>query len=322
MIKRLLVLATFCIGAASLSAGAATYPTKPVRVILPFAAGGQSDVVARIITAKMATQLGQPIVVENMGGAGGIVAALATSRATPDGYTLLFANASTLTIAPNLQPANRISPEKAFIPVGTATTFPLVLAVGKNSPHKTITDLVKFAKTHPGQLSYASPGNGTTPHLLAESLAADQHVELLHVPYQGGAPALNALLGGQVDFYFDAPAILLPQIRAGKVRAIAVTGRQRNPLLPDVQTVNENGMPQLTLESWSALMAPSGTDPAVIERLRLAMDAALSDEGVVAQLQERGYSVLRSSQKETSERIQREHANWARLIRERKIAPN
>lgn len=295
-----------------------TYPSRPIKMILPFATGGQSDVVARLIAARMSTGLGQPIVVENLGGAGGMNAAAAVARAAADGYTVFLANASTLTIAPYLQKSTKVDPA-AFTPISTSTKFPLVLVVNAKSPFNSLADVVAAGKANPGKLNYASPGVGTTPHLIGETFRRESGVDITHVPYKGGAPALNDLLAAQVDLYFEAPATLTQQIAAGKLRALAVTGKTRIQALPQVLTVAEQGMPKLTLESWSALVAPPGTPANVVARLRIETEKVLKSPEIVGKLQDLGFEATTSTPEELTRMIRDEGRHWAQLIKERNI---
>lgn len=303
----------------NLTASAAdAYPSRPIKVILPFATGGQSDVVARLIAQRMSVGLGQALVVENVPGAGGMIAAANVKRAAPDGYTIFLANASTLTIAPYLQKRTTVDPA-AFTPITTVSQFPLVLVVSSNSPYKSLADVVAAAKAKPGKISFASPGYGTTPHLAGEALMREAHISLTHVPYKGGGPALNDLLGGQVDLFFEAPVNLLPQIHAGKLRALALTSKARMPQLPEVLTVAEQGFPKLTLESWSAFVAPPGTPSAIVKRLRVEAEKVLKSEDIVSILRERGFEATHSTPEELARMVRDEGIAWSRLIKERNI---
>lgn len=294
------------------------YPSRPIKMILPFATGGQSDVVARLIAARMSTGLGQPIVVENVPGAGGMIAAAAVARAPADGYTVFLANASTLTIAPYLQKNSKVDPA-AFTPITTSTQFPLVLVVNAKSPFKSLADVVAAGKANPGKLNYASPGVGTTPHLIGETFRREAGIDITHVPYKGGAPALNDLLAGQVDLYFEAPATLTQQIAAGKLRALAVTGKSRIKALPLVLTVAEQGMPKLTLESWSALVAPPATPADVVARLRVETEKVLKSPDMTGKLEEMGFEATTSTPAELTRMIRDEGRTWAQLIKDRNI---
>ncbi|QUN31883.1 tripartite tricarboxylate transporter substrate binding protein (plasmid) [Cupriavidus sp. KK10] len=314
-----LAVAATVVPTAGMSADA--YPSKPIKLVLPFAAGGQSDVVARIAAERLTSALGQPLVVENVGGAGGMIAASKVARSPADGYTLFLPNASTLTIAPHLQPGSGVTPS-SFAPIATVSQFPLVLVVNSNSPYKSLADVIAAAKSKPGKLSFASPGVGTTPHLAGETFSQEAGITITTVPYKGGAPALNDLLAGQVDLYFEAPATIVPQIQAGKLRALAVTGKKRMAALPNVPTVAEQGFPKLTLESWAALVAPKGTPPAIIERLRTEIEKVVKSQDFTRKLEERGFEPLSTSPAELARMINEESVRWGQIIKERRITVN
>lgn len=321
--KRRTILSTIALASSWLgitaASGAEAYPTKPIKLVLPFTTGGQSDVVARMIAERLARGLGQPVIVENIGGAGGMIAAANVARAAPDGYTLFLPNASTLTIAPFLQKGDN-SKLPAFTPITTVTQFPLVLIVNSNSPYQTLADVIAAAKARPGKLSIASPGYGTTPHLVAETFKREADVDITHVPYKGGAPALNDVLGGQVDLYFEAPTTLLSQIQAGKIRPLAVTSTTRMRTLPAVPTVGELGMPKLSLESWSAFVAPPKTPAEIVAKLRAEIDKVMKSEDMESRLRERGFEPTSSTPEGLARMIRDEGATWSQLIKERKIS--
>lgn len=314
-----LALATTTLPGTALAAD--PYPSQPIKLILPFAAGGQSDVIARMVAERLRPALGQPVVVENVAGAGGMIAAARVARAPADGYTLFLPNASTLTIAPHLQEGSGVT-GSSFEPIATVSQFPLVLVVNSNSPHRSLAEVIAAAKSAPGKISFASPGVGTTPHLAGESLSREAGISITHVPYKGGAPALNDLLSGQVDLYFEAPATIVSQIQAGKLRALAVTGKKRMASLPNVPTVTEQGFPNLTLESWSAFVAPKGTPAAVVERLRTEIQKVVKSDDFDRKLDERGFEPLSISRAELVQTINGEFVRWGQVIKERRITAN
>jgi len=297
------------------------YPSQPIKLVLPFAAGGQSDVVARIAAERLNSALGQPVVVENVGGAGGMIAATKVARSPADGYTIFLPNASTMTIAPHLQPGSGVTPS-SFTPIATVSQFPLVLVVNSNSPYQSFADVIAAAKSKPGKLSFATPGIGTTPHLAGETFSQEAGISLMSVPYKGGAPALNDLLAGQVDLYFEAPATIVPQIQAGKLRALAVTGKKRNEALPNVPTVAELGFPKLTLESWAAFVAPKGTPQPIIDRLRTEIEKVVNSPDFTRKLEERGFDPLWTSPAELARMITEESVRWGQVIKDRNITVN
>jgi tripartite-type tricarboxylate transporter receptor subunit TctC len=314
-----LALATTALPVTSLAAE--PYPSQPIKLILPFAAGGQSDVIARMVAERLRPALGQPVVVENVAGAGGMIAAARVARSPVDGYTLFLPNASTLTIAPHLQESSGVKPS-SFEPIATVSQFPLVLVVNSNSPYKSLADVIVAAKSKPGKISFASPGVGTTPHLAGEILSQQAGISIIHVAYKGGAPALNDILAGQVDLYFEAPATIVAQIQAGKLRPLAVTGQKRMASLPNVPTVTEQGFPKLTLESWSAFVAPKGTPSVIIDRLRSEIEKVVKSEDFERKLEERGFEPLSISRAELAQTINGESARWAQVIKDRRITAN
>jgi tripartite-type tricarboxylate transporter receptor subunit TctC len=324
IIDKLLACGALAAAATILPSGslaADAYPSQPIKLVLPFAAGGQSDVVARIAAERLSSTLGQPLVVENVAGAGGMIAASKVARSPADGYTIFLPNASTLTIAPHLQPGSGITPA-SFTPIAAVSQFPLVLVVNTNSPYKSMADVIAAAKSKPGKLSFATPGVGTTPHLAGETFSQEAGITLTAVPYKGGAPALNDLLAGQVDLYFEAPATIVPQIQAGKLRALAVTGRKRNAALPNVPTVAELGFPKLTLDSWAAFVAPKGTPQAIIDRLRTEIEKVVKSPDFTRKLEERGFEPLSTSPAELARMINEESVRWGQVIKDRHITVN
>jgi tripartite-type tricarboxylate transporter receptor subunit TctC len=300
-------------GGGALAADA--YPSKPVKIVLPFAAGAQADSVARIIAERLAVGLGQPVVVENVAGAGGLIAASAVGRAAPDGYTLFIANQSTLAIVPFLQK----KPQIDFTPITMATSFPLVLVANADAKAKSFAEFVQAAKSNPNGLTYASPGYGTIPHLVGELLKTEGGVNLTHLAYKGSAPAMVDLLGGQVDLLFDAPASLLPQIEAGKLRALVVTSKGRMPLLPNVPTMTEVGLPKLTFESWSAVVAPPGTPREIVARLKVELDKVLKSKDIISNFQGRGFEAITSTPEQLAAAIRDESRTWSQFIKDRHI---
>jgi len=314
-----LALATAVLPGTSLAAD--PYPSQPIKLVLPFAAGGQSDVIARIVADRLRPALGQPVIVENVAGAGGMIAAERVARAPADGYTLFLPNASTLTIAPHLQESSGVK-ASSFEPIATVSQFPLVLVVNSNSPYKSLAEVIAAAKSKPDKISFASPGVGTTPHLAGETFSQEAGISITHVPYRGGAPALNDLLGGHVDLYFEAPATIVSQIQAGTLRPLAVTGRKRMASLPNVPTVTEQGFPKVTLESWSAFVVPKGSPLPIIDRLRSEIEKVVKSEDFERKLEERGFEPLSSSRAELARMIDAESVRWAQVIKERRITVN
>ena len=252
------------------------YPTKPIHLIVPFPPGGPTDIVGRLVGQKLAAGLGQPVIVENRPGAGGTVGSTAAAKVPADGYTLLYGSTSTLAIAPALYRDLAYDPRSAFAPISLVSRGAIVAAVNAELPAHTLQEFIALAKQSPGKLSYASAGSGTPPHLAAELFKSIAGVDLLHVPYKGGAPAINDLIGGQVQAIFEGQVVLLPHIKSGRVRALAITGMKRDPLLPDVPTFAEAGLPRYDAYFWSGLVAPAGTPAEVIAKLNSVLVLALN----------------------------------------------
>jgi len=302
---------------------AGDYPTdKPISLVLPFAPGGPSDVIARLIADKLSTGLGQKVLVVNTPGAGGMVASSSVARAAPDGYTLFYPNASTLTIAPQLRKEKGPMPLEQFVPVAPVLQFSLVLVANPGVQANDLQSLVQYARQNPGKVSYASPGVGTTPHLAAEMLEHETGISMLHVPYNGGSPAVLATVAGEVNLFFEQPLTILPHLKTGKLKALVSTGSQPLPLLPDVPTATQAGYPDLTLESWSAIVAPAGTPPAIVERLNQEVNKVLAQPEVQQAITSRGLEPTPGTPQDLARRIQEDWPRWSALIKNRNIVVN
>jgi tripartite-type tricarboxylate transporter receptor subunit TctC len=267
------------------AAGAENYPSRTIRIVVPFPPGGPTDVTARVIAERLQARLGNTVIVESRpGGAGGTVGAKSVASSEPDGYTLLFALVGTLTIAPAIYKNSGYDPLKNFAPVAMVATGAQVLAIHPSVPAKTLKEFVAYAKANPGKVSYCSPGFGTQPHLLGEMFRTVTGANVIHVPYKGSAPAVTDLLAGQVQMMFDAPTTLAPHIKAGKLRGLSVSTDQRISVLPDVPTTAEAGFPQLAATLWGGIVAPAGTPAPVIAKLNEAVNAELKTDAMRASL--------------------------------------
>jgi len=251
----------------SAGALAQAWPAKPIRLMVPFPPGGSTDIVARIVAQKLSERLGQPIVIENRGGAGGTIGTAIIAKSAPDGYNLAVASTSTHLVAPGVYAKLDYDPVKDFAPVGLMAVSPYLLAVTPSVPAKTLKELVALAKARPGKLNYASAGVGSTTHLAMEMLKHASGTFMLHIPYNGNGPAGTALIGGQVEVLFGSLPSLLPHAKSGRARALAVGTPKRSPSLPDVPTVAESGYPGFDASLWLAIMAPAGTPQPILERL-------------------------------------------------------
>ena len=300
---------------ATTGTSAQDYPSRPVTLIVPYAAGGGNDVMARIVAEKMSRSLGQQIVIENKGGAGGSIATRQVAKAAPDGYTLGLGGTGTHAINPTLYPNVGYDPRKDFAPVGLIATSALVVLVNTSVPAKTVPELIALARRDPGKLNYASAGVGSGIHLGAELFATMAGVKLTHIPYKGSAPALTDLVGGHVAIYFSSlpPAIAL--IREGKVRALAVTGPQRSALLPDLPTVAEAALPGYESVLHYGIVAPAGTPRAVVEKLNAAMQAALAEPDVRERIIADGAEPLPGTPEDYAADIDREETKWSKVVK-------
>jgi len=291
------------------------YPTKPVRIVVPFPAGGPVDQTARVLAAKMTGLLGQPVVIDNKGGAGGVLGADAVAKAPADGHTLLFSSTGALAIVPHLTPNLPYKPQTDLRAVTQALRVPTVLVVSAGSPYQTYADLAKAARAAPDKLAYASAGSGTTTHLEVEMLKRADRLGLTHVPYRGAAPALTDLIGGQVALMMADVPVVLPFIQSGKLRALAVTNATRIPVLGAVPTLAELGVPGMEVYNWYGMLAPARTPEAVVERLHRTVAEALAAPELAKGFAEQGISVVASTPAEFGRFIAAESERWGALAK-------
>ena len=304
---------------AALSATAAAWPDKTVTIVVPFPPGGSTDTIARAMAQKMGDTLGQSFVVDNRPGATGTIGATAVKRAPADGYTLLFASLGPYVITPHLMKSAPYDAAADFDYISVPVQAPNVLVASSAQQARTVAEVVAALKAQPGKLSFASSGNGSSDHLSAEMFWQQSGTSGTHVPYKGGAPAINDLLGGQVDFSFQNVNAVLPHIRAGKLRAIAVTGDKRSPVLPDVPTLAEAGVQGAEVYSWQGLAAPEGLPADVKARLRQAAVDAIRDPAIAKRFTDQGLEIVGSTPAEFTAFQARENARWKNLIQTRKI---
>lgn len=297
-------------------------PTRGIRFVVPFAAGGATDVVARVVGEPMAEQLGQPVLVENRTGAGGNVGVENVVRSPADGYTLVMGTTGTLTINPHLYAQLGFNPLNDLTPIGMAFATDHVLVVNSQVPAQTAQELLALVRARPGQLSYGSGGNGTSTHTVMELFKQVARVDIQHVPYRGSAPALNDTVAGTVQMMLDQLPSALPQIQGGRVRALAVTGTRRHAALPDVPTVAEIGLPGAEASSWGAVLAPANTPAAVVRRVNAVLNEALSRPAVRARLTQVGADPVSSTPEELANFMRAETEKWGRVVREANIRVN
>lgn len=289
---RVLMLAVASLVAVSAPALAQPYPTRAITWVVPFTPGGVTDTTSRAISKKMGEVLGQTFVVENRPGVGGSLATEQVAKAAPDGYTVLYGTSGTMAANLALYKNLKYEPLKDFIPVHGMFMSPTVLVVEASRPYKTMAELIDFARANPGVLNYGSAGPGTGTHLTSEMVQTKTGTKMAHVPYKGSLPALQDLLGGRLDLMYDYTVTLLPHIKSGRLRALAVMGPKRLPALPDVPTIGEAGFPGLESSSWSGIVVPAGTPEAVVKKLSQAMNAALTDPAVVTPFEQIGSQPL------------------------------
>ena len=305
--------------AAAGGALAQAWPAKPVTLLVPFPPGGSTDMIARTLAPKLQEKLGGTFIVTNQAGAGGTVGAGAAKRAAPDGYTIFVSSLGPFVIGPHLVKNITYDPLKDFDCLTVAVQAPNVLTVPANSPHKSLADVLAFHKANPGKMSFASAGNGTSDHLTAELFWQQTGTTGLHIPYKGGAPAMSDLLGGQVDATFMNINTGLPNIKAGKLRALAITSSKRSPLLPDVPTMDESGLKGVTVYSWQAFAAPKGLPADIKAKLHDALVAGLNDPAVKPKLLELGFEIVGNSPEQFTAFQAAEFARWKKVIEVGKI---
>jgi tripartite-type tricarboxylate transporter receptor subunit TctC len=296
-------------------ARAADYPSKPITLMIGFAPGGPSDVMARILTKKMEEILKQPLVIENRAGAGGSIAGAAVARAAPDGYTVLLATGSLLAINVSLYKNVGYDPEKDFEPIGLIGTQTNVLYLNPSVPAMSLGELIAYAKANPGKLSFGSGGNGTPAHLAGELLKLEAKIDITHVPFRGTGPALQAVIGGHVPMAFNPPSPLLAHIQNGAIRALAVTTLKRTEVLPEVPTIAESGFPGFEATTWHALVVPAGTPKDVIATLHRATAATVNDPPVRKALTDLGVDVVGGTPEELRAYVKSEIPKWAEVVR-------
>jgi len=310
-------LAALVLALAAAGAAAQPYPAKPIRVVVPNPAGGFYDLIARTVGQKVGESVGQPMVVENRVGAGGSVGTEFTARAAPDGYTVMVGGIGPHGIAPSLYAKLPYDPVKDFAPIILVAMTPNILVVHPSSPFQSVQDIVAAARKTPGGVSYASNGNGTSQHLSAEMFATTMGLKFNHVPFKGSAPAITAMLGGQVDFAFAVAPDALAHVKAGKLRALAVTGAKRAAPLPEVPTMAEAGVPGYEATAWFGYLAPAGTPREAIDRLNAEIAKALESPDVRDRLAPGGLSELPGGTPERfGELVKSEIAKWSRVVKE------
>lgn len=294
---------------------ATAYPNKPIKLIVPFPAGGGGDTLARLVMLRAAKELGQPIVVDNLGGAGGNVGSSAAAKAPADGYTLLYGTNGTLAINHTIYKASGFSPTKDFDPVIQLTSIAAMVVVRPGLPVNSMAELTTLLKANPGKYTFGSAGNGTTSHLAGEIYKSSAGLAVVHIPYRGGAQAMTDLVGGQIDMMIEVMPSAAPQARAGRIKPLAVSTAKRAPGWPDVQTMAESGLKGFEVSAWDAIVVPAGTPRPIIDRLNAAIRAALADPELRAQLATRGTEVAPGTPEELSQHITSNLKLWGDAVK-------
>jgi tripartite-type tricarboxylate transporter receptor subunit TctC len=301
---------------APLAAHAQAFPTKPITIVVPFSAGGTTDILARVIGQYMSKDLGQPVIVDNRAGAGGNIGAQNVARAAADGYTLLMGTVGTHAINQSLYKKMAFDPVKDFAPLSRVALVPNLLVANPAQPFKNVKELIAYAKANPGKVTFGSSGSGSSIHLSGEMFQQMAGVEMQHIPYKGSAPAVTDLLGGQIAVMFDNMPSAIGHVKAGKLRALAVTTPKRSPALPDVPTIAEAGVPGYSATSWFGLLAPAHTPAPVLAKLNASILKALADPDVKKKMAEQGAEPYGEKPEQFAEFIRSETAKWGKIVKQ------
>ncbi|MBO1114353.1 Bug family tripartite tricarboxylate transporter substrate binding protein [Bordetella petrii] len=309
----------FCLGTAAHAAG---FPDRPITLVVPVAAGGTMDIAGRVLGQHLKDVLGQTVVVENRPGGSGNIAYTQVARAEPDGYTVLFSYEGFHTGSPALSTNQGWDPVKSFTPIGEVFRGPHVILVPKNAPAQTLGELIAQAKAQPGKLNYASSGVGSIQHLGAEQFKQLTGTDIMHVPYNGAAPAMKDLIAGRVQLFITTPPSAIGHLKAGTIRALAITSKKRHPMLPDVPTTAEAGLPEFTLEAWFSLFGPAGMPDAVRDKLSQALQTVVQSPGFAAQINELGAYASYQPPAELARIVQDGLAHWSAVVKAAGVAAN
>jgi len=314
-----LVLASVLLGFVVPSGIAQSYPSRPIRIIVPAAAGGVLDVGARRISDRLARSLGQPIIVDNRPGANGFIGAEAAARAKPDRYTVFYATSSILCINPALFPQLPYDPVRDFMPVVLVARGNPILLVNLKLPPRTLQEFIEYARARPGQVTYGSPAVGSAQHVAAELLEQLTGIEMVHVPYKNQPQVMTDLIGGQIDAAIEFGSVATPQVKAGKVRALVIVGPRRKPVIPEVPTAGEVGLPAFDLAAWNGYLVPAGTPPEIVAKLNKAIVAAVTEPDVVDWVASLGSEIVASTPEEFAAYIKVELTRWAKIVKDAKV---
>ena len=319
---RTILVAMICLASTIGVATAQTYPSRPIRIVVAYPPGGSTDLMARLVAQKMTSTLGQPVIVENKPGATGRLGTTFVAKAEPDGYTLLFTNAGPGAVSHALYKDSAYDPVADFAPIATVANMPLVLAVSGTSRIGTVADLVAAAKASPGKLNYATTGNGSVSHIATELFNALAGIKATQVPYKGGAQTAPAVISGEVDFFFSVPSDILPHVKAGRMKALAIATAKRSPIAPEVPTAAEAGLPGFEVDLWYGLLAPAHTPRAVVERLSREVARALQQPDVSGKIVALASEPMMMGPEQFHAAIRKDVEKWTRVIRESGITAN
>jgi tripartite-type tricarboxylate transporter receptor subunit TctC len=309
------VCAVIALGTATAPAATAPYPDKPIRFVVPFPAGGATDLMARSLATKLAEQMGQAVVLDNRGGAGGTIGVETVAKAAPDGYTLLFGTMGALSINPSLYSKLPYNTLQDFTPVSVTHTTPRILVVHPSIAAKSVAELITLAKAKPGAFTFGSSGNGTSSHLTGELFRSSAGINIMHIPYKGTAPAAVDLIAGRISMTFDAPAIYVPHVRSNKLRALGVTSLKRLAMAPDVPTIAESGLPGFEVSNWLGVLAPARTSREIVAKLNGEIVKAMADPEMKKLLNGQGIEPASSKPEEFVSLIKSEMAKWAKVVK-------
>ena len=312
VLPKVLLLASLCWSA---GVSAQTWPTRPIRMIVAFAPGGPTDIVSRVIAQRLSEQLGQPVLIDNKPGAGGNLAAELAATAAPDGYTAFY-NTSAIVIGPALYAKVNYNPLKDFAPVALTASVPMALVVNPALPVRSVKDFLDLARSKPGQLNYSSSGTGTITHLASAMVTAQTGVQTQHVPYRGSAPGLVDLASGQTQFMIDTINTVLPYVRDGRLRVLAVTTLKRSSVLPEVPTLHESGIAGFDAAAWQGIVLPAGTPADIINRLNAEVNKALTHPDVIAKLAAQGTDILGGTAAQYAAHLRSEMPRWAKAVKD------
>jgi tripartite-type tricarboxylate transporter receptor subunit TctC len=293
-----------------------TFPNHPIQFVVPYPPGGTSEVIARVLAKKMGESLGTSIIIENIGGASGTIGATNVARAAPDGHTLLFGYSPIFNSAPALMPKLAYDPIKSFEPIGTVAQFYQLMTAYHTEPFNTVPELVAYAKANPGKLAYGSTGVGSTSNLITELFKLKQGIDIVHVPYRGGGPAITDLIAGRLDVYTDAIGALLPRVEDKTIKPLAVTSAKRLPALPETPTFIEIGMPELNVATWTALFAPAGTPQEITQMLQTELTKALNDRELRQIFEQNYYEPVLAGPADVIARTRAELAKWSNVVKD------